>query len=206
MVIQVEVVGTDGGKLKLTGEGALPVVVHDHPETGDDFQGETFASNFTNSAGSNDMAVDGSVNFVDFAVRASNDYDIWVKTIKIIVSDAGATLAEFGNLAELTNGVDFVRVSNQSGERPIKTGLKTNLDLVRMGNGPAFGTGTNAFKADISGGGGDSYLIDIFIDQLFGFRDGVRLKKGTTEALIFRIRDNLSTVTRFEADAYGRQI
>lgn len=201
----VDAHGTSDG-LHIDREGVMPVIIHDHPVGGDDWQGDTYAAEFENDAGSIDMNVDGSTTPVEFFVKAQNDADIWVKTIKILISDPGAALNEFGALPALTNGVDFRRFSRASGDRAIKAGIKTNLDLVRIGNGPAFGDGTGAFKADISGSGADSYIIDIFLDQLFGFKDGVRLSKGTTESLSFRINDNLTGLTTFVADAYGRQI
>lgn len=71
----------------------------------------------------------------------------------------------------------------------------------------AIGTGVEAYLADVSGGGTEkSYLPNIDMEDIYGFTWGLRLRKGTLDKLIFRINDNLTGLTTFNAIATGTRI
>jgi len=196
-----------GNKLKINGEGELTATLHTHPPRDEKVEGLPFRQFFTDngaSSGSNDMTVNGSSTTQRFYIKASTDFDIYLKTISIQISDNNSSLDKFGALSALTNGVKFYYENITTGEAVISEELKTNLDMVRLGLGaPAFGDGTNAFKADISGGGSDTYLPVVDMSKTFGLPWGLRLVKGSTDKLIFEVRDNLSTIDIFNIIGYG---
>jgi hypothetical protein len=71
----------------------------------------------------------------------------------------------------------------------------------------AIGTGSDAYLADVSGGGTEkSYLPTIDLEETFGVRYGIRLRKGTTDKLTFKIRDDLTGLTTHNAIGYGIRI
>lgn len=200
--------GQEGSeKLRINSEGAAHVVSHTHPPLDESINTFPFRSYFMTTAGSRDMRVNGSASSVEFSISARPDRDIWIKTISVRISDNGAKLDKFGALAELTNGVLFDYNTISLGSVIIHEGLKTNLSFLRLGvNSPAIG-GVDAFKADLSGGGADTYLPVIDIAGTFGMQFGLRLVKGTKDKLSFTIRDNLSAgLDTFDVIGYGIQI
>lgn len=204
-MIEVQIVDGHGKgyPVRIGTEGEQYVVVHPHPPKDEVESPDPFRQYFTNN-GSNDMLVDGSTTPVDFAINAVPEHDIYVGTMSVIIADAASTLNKFGNLAELTNGVEIFWETQDRGVVQIHEGLKTNLDFMRLSGGePAVGTGSDTFKADLSGGGADAYLPMIDIQDIFGLQWGLRLRKGTTDRLVIRIKDNVSTMDQFDCIAYG---
>jgi hypothetical protein len=199
-----------GNKLKVNGEGEIPVVIHTHPPIDEQVESFPFSQYFTDdgsSTGDNDMRVDGSTTTVPFYISAKEDKDVWIKTVSVRISDASAVLNKFGNLAALTNGVSWEYTNNNLGDMTIYDGIKTNLDFLRVGLASAGIGGTDAFKADLSGAGADTYLPVIDMTQTFGFHWGIRLSKGSKDKLIFRVNDDLSTgMDQFDILAFGVQL
>ena len=205
-MINVRIVdGTgDGRGLKVNGEGEMPVVVHPHPPRDEDESPDPYRQFFANSAGATDMLVDGSSTSQEFFIQADAVSDIYVKSCSMVISDAGAALNEFGNLAALTNGVDFEWVTQDKGTLTIGSGLKTNFDMVQLSTGqPAFGDGTAAFRASNVSGTSEAYIPHFDFNAIFGMMWGLRLKKGTTDKIVWRINDNVSTMDRFDCVAFG---
>jgi len=182
--------------LKINGEGEIAVTIHRHPPVAETVEAYPFAQWFTDNGlatGSNDLRVDGSTAPQQFYIAARQDFDIFIKTISVRISDAGANLDEFGALAALTNGVSFEYVSGEIGELVIQDQIQTNLDFIRLGiSTPALGGGTDAFKADLSGGGADTYLPIIDLSATFGFEWGLHLRKGRLDRIQFTVNDDLS--------------
>jgi hypothetical protein len=212
MTLQVQIIDPSTGRTaKINGEGELGVVVHPHPPVNEEVTSLPFRQFFTNdgmSTGSNDMRVDGSATSADFWIQASPTRDIYVKTISVIIADTNATLNKFGNLSALTNGIQFIHETQDLGTEIISDAIQTNLDFIRLGLGqPSIGDGTSAFRADLSGGGADSYLPVLDLSTTFGLPWGVRLRKGTKDKLIFRVRDDLATgIDQFDIIGYGTQL
>jgi hypothetical protein len=196
----------------VTAEGALNVIVHPHPPQGETLFPLPFSQFFTDngkSTGSSDMRVNGSTNFVDFYIEARANKDIFLKSLTVQISDPGARLDRFGALTALTNGVKFFYFEQKFDELVISESIKTNLDFFRDATGGKdFGEGTSAWRADIAGGGGeDTYFPELNLTERFGLTWGLRLVKGTTDKLVFRVQDDLSTgLTAFNIKAYGIQI
>jgi len=189
--------------LKINGEGEVSVVVHTHPPDDEGVSSLPFRQYFTDdgtSAGDNDMRVNGSTNNVDFYIKADNEYDIYIKTLSVKLADAGAAFNEFGNLSSLTNGVQIEWFSQSLGDFEIHDGIKDNLEWFRLSK-------QTPTIIDLSGGGADAVLTTIDMGELFGNPWGVRLKQNSTEKLILRVRDNLSTgIDEFNVIGYGVKV
>ena len=209
-MIDVNIIGSNGtGKgAKVNGEGELSVVVHPHPPIDEDIFSLPFRSYFLNGI-SNDMIVNGATTNVDFTVEASQDYDIYIKTISVVIGDSGSpTLLKFGALAALSNGVGFIWKNDKEGEFTLHEGITTNQEFVRLGlSTGAVGTGSDSWLSDVSGGASTkSYLPIIDMALTYGMPYGIRLVKGSTDKLIFRIKDALAGLDTFNAIAYGIRI
>lgn len=208
-MLTVKLTGKDGHPLKINGEGEASFVMHPHPPKNEEEFTLPFRQHFTDdgtSGGSVDMNVNGLTTNQDFYVSADQEFDIYIKSISLVIGDNGTpNLQKFGGLSALANGVEWIFHTNGEGEYQLHDGIKTNLEFVRLGVDTAgIGTGTDAFLADVSGGGSEkSYLPTIDINETFGMPWGVRLAKGTNDKLVFRVRDDLSAVTTFNAIAYG---
>jgi len=129
--------------------------VHGHPPRDEPIIALPYRERFANSSGSTDMIVDGSTTPVGFYVEANDHKDIYVKSISVLIGDGGnPALNKFGALAALNNGVSLHYVTEDLGDFEMHEGIKTNLEFVRLGvDTGAIGTGTDAYLADVSGGG-----------------------------------------------------
>lgn len=198
-----------GNKVSVGTAGELSVVVHGHPPLDERITTLPFRQYFTDdgtASGDNDMVVNASLALPqDFSIEASQDFDIYIKTLSVQITDPGATLEEFGALPELTNGVKWIWKTAEEGDYELHDGITTNLEFIKTALGqPSFGTGTEAFKADIKGGAGDdTFLPVINLNTTFGLVYGVRLRKGTKDSIIFRVQDNLTGINTFNIIGYG---
>lgn len=208
-MIPVSIIGANGtgNGAKVNGEGELSVVVHPHPPIDEEVNALPYRSYFEN-AGSNDMIVNGSSTSVDFSIDASQDYDIYIKSISVIIGDGGTpTLNKFGALTALSSGISFIYFNQLEGDYTLHDGIKTNLEFLRLGESIGFGDSTTAALADVSGGGTEkSYMPLIDMAKSYGMAYGLRLVKGTTDKLIFKINDDLTGLVTFNAIAYGIRI
>ena len=199
---------TNNNGLAISEDGSANVAVFPRPPIDDKIGVLPFREYFLNGA-SNDMAVDGDAAETDFVIEASPDYDIYIKSISVVIGDGGSpTLNKFGALAELTNGVCWFYKTDSEGDYTLHDGIKTNLEFIRIGVDTAgIGTGTDAYLADVSGGGTEkSYLPTIDMAETFGMPFGLRLQRGRNDTLRFRVRDDLSDLTTFNIIAYGIRI
>lgn len=199
-----------GNKLKVNDEGEIGVTVHSHPPIDEEVSAYPFSQFFTDdgtSAGSEDMLVDGSSTPLEFYIQAKEDKDLYIKTISIRLADQSAVLNKYGNITELTNGVDWTFTTNELGVVTLRSGIKTNLDFIRMGIAtPGIGDGASAFRADVSGGSADTYIIVIDLSQTFGFPWGLRLAKASKDKISFTVNDNISTLDGHDIFGFGTQL
>lgn len=205
----------DGGggahRVHVSDDGALHTIPHTHPvELAGIFElpvSEFFTDDGT-SSGSSDMRVNGSTTAVDFSVAADPSDDIYITVCAVVLADAGAALNEFGNLSALTNGVQFLWKTQDLGDITIHRGVTTNFEFVQLGLGsPAFGDAANSFRAPNVTGVAEAYLPVIDFRRLFGMTHGFKLRAGTNDSLVFRVRDDLSVgIDRFDVQAYGKKI
>ena len=216
-MITTEVKDGSGGdkRLKIYDEGELAVTIHQHPVRDEKVVALPFRQYFTDNGGlggSNVMGVNGTAQpsgFIDFWVEASNDFDIYIKYITTEIGDGGSpSLNKFGNLSALTNGVAFYWDTLEEPLYELHEGIKTNKAFIRIASDTAgIGTGVEAYLADVSGGGTEkSYLPNMDMTEIYGFPWGLRLRKNTNDRLLFRVRDDLSGLTTFNAIATGIRI
>jgi hypothetical protein len=212
MSLSSKIIGEDGKALAVYGEGYCTVAVHQHPPVNESITALPFRQYFTDNGGltgSNDMSVNGGVNFVDFYITANPEYDIYIKYITVEIGDGGSpALNKFGALAALTNGVGFLWDSQTEPDYELHEGIKTNKEFIRIASDTAgIGTGIDAFLADVSGGGSEkSYLPNMDMTEIYGLPWGLRLKAGTKDKIIFRVQDDLTGLTTFNAIATGTRI
>jgi hypothetical protein len=198
-----------GSTSRINGEGELSVVVHPHPPRNEQISAIPVREYFKTSAGSSDMAVDGSGTPVEFHIVAQNNFDVYVKTASIIIADASQTLQEFGNTnAALTNGVALEWRTAEFGTVTIHDGLKTNFDFIRLALGdPSFGDGTTAFlAANAVPTNIEAYLPVLDFTKIFGLPWGLRLRAGSSDKVVWTVQDNCSAVDQFDIIGYGVKI
>jgi hypothetical protein len=163
----------------------------------------------------NSMKVDGSTTPQDFYISAEKDFDIYITSLNFFIAAelVNPELGEFANIPPLTNGCQLLYQDSLNGDIIISDNLSTNFDLLRMvGFKPAYGaSGTNSFRIDNVFSGNDGGYFGVFNFKNYGYDSdyvgGIRLKSGTTDKLIFRVRDNLnlsiSSISTFDFKAYG---
>ena len=211
-MIKVGIVGEDDQRVKVHDEGELAVVIHQHPPIGEKTVALPFRQYFTDTgfkSGSNLMNVDGSTTAVEFYIEASPDYDIYIKYITAEIGDGGTpSLNKFGALSALGNGVKFLWSTTDEPGYELHEGIKTNKEFIRLGSDTgAIGTGVDAYLADVSGGGSEkSYLPSMDMSEIYGLPWGLRLRKGSLDRLVFKVQDNLTGLSTFNAIATGTRI
>ena len=72
---------------------------------------------------------------------------------------------------------------------------------------PAFGDAAAAFRANNVVGNAEGYMMAIDLENVFGLPFGLRLRAGTRDKIVFRVRDNLSSgIDEFNIVGYGTKI
>jgi hypothetical protein len=196
-----------GNTMKVNGEGEASVVVHPHPPREEQVSAIPFRSFFLNGCCASDMRVNGACCNVEFYIEADQCKDVYIKSMDIIIADQNACLNQFGAIAALTNGVSFEWRTDDEGTVVVADQLKSNFDFVRFGAGtPPIGATTSAFRANNVSGASEGYIPFIDFAKLFGLPWGLRLRAGSTDRLVFVIKDNTSTVDAFNVIGYGVKI
>jgi hypothetical protein len=203
----------DGLKLKLTSEGAIPVVMHTHPPIDEDVNQLPFRQYFTS-----DGTADGTIsmltaagtlaNPVDFFIKAIPDFDIYIKTCAVLIADGTQTLNEWGNTnSALTNGMSFLWSSQDEGDIIINDSLKSNFDFIRLSLGqPAFGDGAAAFLASNVVSTSEAFIPTINLTNTFGLPWGIKLRANTNDKLVWQVRDDNTGPDQFDIVAYGTKV
>lgn len=194
--------------LKIESDGSINTYVIPRPPVDSSQLTLPYASYLKlNGTGTNSFLVDGSTTNQDFYITAGEN-DIYVNTITFVIADATATLNKFGNIAALTNGLEFYYFNQQQGLYTIESGLKTNFDFVRLANfEPAFGTANDAFRAtNVTAGGAEAYVGVIDIEDIFGLQWGLKLRANTTDRIGFIVKDNITGIDEMTIKAYGIRV
>jgi hypothetical protein len=202
------IVGKDGEPCNVV-NGSLQVVVDHQPLLNNPTVEFPIVQELVDSTGSSNMAVDGSVTPIEFFIKASSDYDLYITQLSINIGDDNTPATnEFGDLVALTNGIKFSWFSNPEGELVIRNAIKTNRNFIRICNASeGVGSGTNAYLIDTQGGTSEkNYLLRIDFTTFFGMVHGLRLKKGSTDKIVFLIRDDLTTLVTFDIIASGKKV
>lgn len=200
-MITSKIIDGKGGRnaLKVNEEGEITVSVHTYPPIDERVASFPYSAYFENG-GSNDMRVNGSITTVSFSIDALLNNEVYIKSAHVKLAAPGAKLSKFANLTPLTNGIELVWRNNQEENLVIHNGIKDNLEFFRLSD-------QKAEIVDLSGSGADAVIVAIDFGKLFGLPWGLRLKKGSTDSLQFRVRDNLSSgITEFNIIGYGIKI
>ena len=128
------------------------------------------------------MNVDGSVNPVEFKLESSNDFDIYIRQIVLIIEDSKVYYDKYGNISPLTNGVDLI-ISESGIESFIIEKAKTGSDISSQ-------LGIENPSVRISSVSGE--LITLAFDITKAVPNGIRLGKNRTDFLKFVVNDNLT--------------
>jgi len=198
----------NGHSISIDEDGSTSVYVIPKPPTGRKQQALPFTETLTlNGLGVvSSMLVNGSVTQQDFFVSAKS-YDTYINTVSFIIADAGATLRNFGALSPLTNGLEFYYFSQENGLYSIDSGLKTNLDFVRLANfEPSFGTGAEAFQGRDIVGASEGYVGIIDLEDVFGLQWGLKLRANTTDRIGFIVKDNITGIDLMNIKLYGIRV
>jgi len=162
-----------------------------------------------------DMKVDGSVTTQEFSVQSEVEFDIFITSLSFFIAAelTTADLSEFGGAPRLTNGCQLIHETSDRGEIIIGDDLRTNFDFLRMsGLKPNFGlTAADAFKISQAFSTNDEGFFFILNFSDYGYdreySGGIRLKGGTNDRLVLKIRDNLnltlSQLSSFDGRVYG---
>lgn len=205
MSLNVEIKDGEGSgkRVKITQENALFTQDTGLPPIEQDGSATVYRKYLSDAVGAFDMRVDGSGKAADFYIEAEQDYDLYIGSLSFVIADAGATLNVFGNIGALTNGCELL-YQNQLGDIQVADSLKTNFEFIRLCQGnPAYGNGTTAFRANNVAGTSEGYIPVLDFKDVFGLTWGVKLRKGSSDRLILRIKDNLTGVDEFTCIAYG---
>lgn len=135
------------------------------------------------------MNVDGSTTIKSFSVPKHSSRIFQVRRLIVKIVDDLGTMKKFGGLGELTNGVQ-IRFRLDVGEPYEWANWKNNSDVSVRAH-----TWNLISDADDSN---NEYMIAQF-DLLEGFR----LDPSREDEILFRVRDNLTTIVSFEAWAEG---
>ena len=196
----------NGQKAKITPNGALKVSDQRLPDADDDITEIPLSGFLSDVNGNIDARVDGSVTPIDFYIEADQNQDIYLSSISFKIADQNAQLNNFGNINALTNGFQLIYFSSITGERILADNIQSNFDLIRLCQGlPAFSQGVESFRASNVVGGSEGYIPVLRITDNFGLPYGLRLKAGTFDKLILRIRDDVTGVDAFDIFYYGIQ-
>jgi hypothetical protein len=210
VALDVRVVGPNGSPWEVNGgEGTGGVVVHPHPPIGEQTAATPYRAYFRDSSASSDMQVSASLTVPQFfEITPSETKDRYIKTVSLIIADAGATLSEWGNTgAALTNGCKLEWSTDDLGVVTVGDDLKTNWDFVRLSLGnPSFGDTTAAFRASNVFNVSEAYIPVLDFSLMFGLPWGLRIRAGSGDKLRFVIQDNTTGVDQFDAIGYGIEI
>jgi len=175
------------------------------PPFGNTVQAIPFNEFFSDLDGVTDMRVDGSVIPEFFEIRPDTDRDRYIKTIQFTIVDQNATLTQFGNIGNLTNGTLFEW--DRLGETVELATMISNYDHVRLAGGqPAFGDGTASFRASNVLGTSEAYIPLLDFQLIFGLPWGIRLAAGSDEVLRITVRDDVTGVDGYDCLARGLEI
>lgn len=195
-------------KLKIREDHSALVSVTGLPPGSDSaFVLKPYVALMKDANGSSDMLVDGSVNAQDFYIESSSDYDRHILTMSWTIADAGATLNKFGNLAALANGCQIFFQDKELGDVYLHEAVKSNFDLIQVGLfKPAMNSGTSVMRLPNIEGSSEAFVPTLDVRDVFGLPYGMLIPKGSDKRIVFRIRDNVSGMDRFDCRVFGYDV
>jgi hypothetical protein len=194
-----------GFKAKVSKFGAIKVFEQGIPDIDDPAISIPITNFLRDVNGSQDMRANASLaSPQDFFVAADPNTDIYISTLTFLISDQNSILSNFGNINELNNGCQLLLSTQETGESILADNLTTNFSFIRLCiDTPAVSDQVSAFRADNISGNSEGYSCVLKINDVFGTKFGVRLRSGTKDKLILRVRDNISGIDAFDCLSYG---
>ena len=153
-------------------------------------------------AGVVNLKLDGSVTPLEAYVVAHADYDIHVMGISFILADSAVTHNRFGNITELSTGINLF--AEEAGEityalKNVKTGGQL---IAQSGGARSFGTGGESHEIVNWSGTGDAQLVFLDMGSMLP-PEGLRIGRGTQDRLVLQINDDLTGLDEFSARIMG---
>lgn len=173
-------------------------------------QVKQFVAFLKNSSGSQDMTVDGSSTVAEFYVEAENDRIKWIEELRLVFHDTnmkldGTESRRFGSAAAspgLTNGLRLRAEQGGVVTDYFADPVQSIGEFYRYSGGPGFGSGVGTgIINDVDGIAAGTDLLIIRV----GFRASVGLFPGSIDRVLVQVRDDLTSLTLFECQAYGTQ-
>lgn len=164
---------------------------------------------FKTTAGSKDMRVNATLAApVTFSVKASPDFDIFIRSISARVQDMGSSMDKFAGVNALTNGLKFSLFRGATEYIMREGNIKNMIDFYRLGaKTPLPETSTGGLKITISLITSEIYQPQIDLAETYGYPSiGLKLRKGSTDSLAFVVQDNLTGLDEFTIIASGSKI
>lgn len=163
-----------------------------------------------NSSGSQDMTVDGSTTTQDYYIEAERDRIKWIHEVRLVFHDSQMRIdnneqRRFGSAAAapgLTNGLRLRAEQGGVVTDYFTDPLKVTGGFYRYAGGPGFGSdiGTGI----VNSVDGISAGTDLLVVRI-GFGAPVGLYPGSVDRVVVQVRDDLTSLTLFETQAYGAQ-
>lgn len=194
-----------GYRAKVSQFGAIKVFEQGIPDKDDPAISVPQTAFLADINGSLDMRVNASLaSPQDFYIQADQEDDLFISTLSFLISDQNAILSNFGSIGELNNGCQLILKTQELGESILADNLTTNFSFIRLcADTPAVSDQVSAFRADNISGNSEGYNCILKINEVFGTKFGLRLRAGTKDRLILRIRDNISQIDAFNGLTFG---
>lgn len=147
------------------------------------------------NSGTTNLNVDGSSTPVIAKIEANSNYDIYITSITLKISDSSVSNSKFGALAELTNGISLTLTESE-----VSTSLLLNAKTI----GQTIGELPNAYKTLLVSYSGNNDLITITSDfSTITNPAGLRIGRGNTDKLELQVNDDLTGLISLEVVVFG---
>ena len=155
-----------------------------------------------NSAGENNMNVAGSLAApLIFSLKSSDDYDIYIRQITILIAATSVVHNKFGNVNILPNGWDLELIEGAITTSLMDKAQTSGQVIMQAGFSDPFGSDATSFQLTRWTGNEDAHLINIPIFRWLP--SGLRIGRGTTDRLSSIINDSLIELSEFKVRAFG---
>ncbi len=145
--------------------------------------------------------INGSVDDKIFYIESSQDYDIHIMNISILVADGNTSHDKWGAIDPLTNGYSMYIF--EGGEYTyILNKVKTIGQMIAYaGFKDGYGSATTSWELSNWNGSADASTVNIPIGEYIP--GGLRLGRGTKDRLVSVVSDNFNPLTECWVRVYG---
>lgn len=136
-----------------------------------------------------------------FLLNAHPDYDIRIMVIVLIIADSAIVHSNFGNISELTNGIELHTNENGDITKIIDAAKTGGQVIAQTGFAHPYGDGATSFELTNWTGTEDAQTIIVPIHDVVP--GGLRIGRGTLDHLMMIVKDDLTGLTDFTARVIG---